>query len=334
MFHIYKFVLNIIGVLMEEKILITGTNGQLGSVLTMKLQEIHGVDNVVATDLQNNSTFYGRFEILDAKDYGRIEYLIEKYSITQIYHLAAILSANGEKDPLNTWDINMKTFFNVLEASRLNNVKKVFYPSSIAVFGENAPKDNTPQDYFLVPSTVYGISKAAGENWSNYYFKKYGLDIRSLRYPGIIGYQSLPGGGTTDYAVDIFHKAINKEPFECFLNASTMLPMIYMEDAIRATIELMQVPSDQITIRTSYNLAGMSFNPEQLASAIRNEIPEFQIFYKTDFRQIIADSWPNSIDDFDAKNDWNWKPNYDLESMTYTMIEKLQQKYHYKSKMI
>lgn len=319
---------------MKEKILITGANGQLGSVLTMKLQEKYGVENVVATDLIFNSNFDGLFEILDAKEYEQIISLIKKHAITQIYHLAAILSANGEKNPLNTWDINMKTFFNVLEAARLNNVKKVFYPSSIAVYGENAPKDNTPQDYFLAPSTVYGMSKAAGENWSAYYFKRYGLDVRSLRYPGIIGYQSLPGGGTTDYAVDIFHKAINKMPFECFLSSLTNLPMIYMDDAIRATIELMEVPSDQISIRTSYNLAGMSFNPEQLAKSIQNIIPEFQISYKEDFRQAIADSWPNSIDDAKARMDWNWKPNYDLEAMTSTMIENLKHKYNYKSKMI
>ena len=216
----------------SEKILITGASGQLGSVLVEKLQDKHGVDNVIASDLRLNESFVGIFEILDATDFERLTKLVLDYKITQIYHLAAILSANGEKQPLNTWDINMKTFFNVLEVSRLNNVQKVFFPSSIAVYGEDAPKNKTPQDYVLAPSTVYGMSKVAGENWAKYYFEKYGLDIRSVRYPGVIGHQSLPGGGTTDYAVDIYHKAIQNENFECFLKENTALPMIYMDDAI------------------------------------------------------------------------------------------------------
>jgi nucleoside-diphosphate-sugar epimerase len=250
-----------------------------------------------------------------------------KYKITQIYHLAAILSANGEKLPLNTWDINMKSFFNVLEVSRLNQVDKVFFPSSIAVYGNDAPKIKTPQDYVLAPSTVYGISKVAGENWANYYYERYNLDIRSIRYPGVIGYQTLPGGGTTDYAVDIFHKAVKNEEFECFLKATTVLPMIYMDDTIRATIELMESPKENISVRTSYNLSGISFSPEELAKSIQNIYPDFKIFYKPDFRQKIAESWPSSIDDSNARTDWNWKPQFDIDTMTNVMIAELEKKY-------
>lgn len=313
--------------MIEENILITGANGQLGSVLTKQLQKKYGVNNVLATDIHFNKSFYGLFELLDATNFQRLQDIIIKHRITQIYHMAAILSANGEKKPLQTWDINMNTFFNVLEASRLHNVKKVFYPSSIAVFGDNAPKNQTPQNYFLSPSTVYGISKAAGENWSKYYFKRYKLDVRSIRYPGIISHQSLPGGGTTDYAVDIFHKAINHEPFECFLSELTTLPMMYIDDAVRATIELMEAPVENLTIRTSYNLAGTSFNPKELATSIRTKIPKFKIIYKPDFRQEIANSWPNSINDIDARNDWNWKPNYNIETITNNMIKNLKIKY-------
>ncbi|WP_442266735.1 NAD-dependent epimerase/dehydratase family protein [Tenacibaculum sp. ZS6-P6] len=314
--------------MIREKILITGASGQLGSVLTDSLQEKWGVDNVIATDLRENSEFTGRFETLDATDYDAIVDLISENKITQIYHLAAILSANGEKAPLQTWNINMKTLFNVLEASRLHNIKKVFFPSSIAVFGPNVESNNTPQFSNLTPTTVYGISKGAGENWANYYFKKYGLDVRSLRYPGVIGYQSLPGGGTTDYAVDIYHKAVKEESFECFINESTELPMIFMDDAIRATIELMDAPSENIKIRTSYNLAGMSFTPEQIFNSIKKIYPDFTISYKPDFRQHIASSWPGSIDDSNARNDWNWKPKFDLDSMSQIMIEKLKVHYH------
>jgi threonine 3-dehydrogenase len=310
---------------MQEKILITGAGGQLGSVLTMKLQEKFGVDHVIATDLYSKIGFSGHFETLDATDYQKLESIVIKYSITQIYHLAAILSANGEKTPVKTWDLNMKTLINVLEISRIQGLNKVFYPSSIAVFGANAPKDNTSQDQFLLPSTVYGMSKVAGENWVNYYYTKYGLDVRSLRYPGVIGYETLPGGGTTDYAVEIFHKAIHNKPFECFLNPLTQLPMIYMEDATRATIELMEAPKQNITIRSSYNIAGMSFTPNQLFLMIRKTYPKFTITYHPDFRQEIADTWPNSIDDLNAVRDWGWKPKHDLESMTENMIKNLKQ---------
>lgn len=317
-----------------EKVLITGAKGQLGSVLTQKLQEKWGINNVISSDLRLNTESNSNYERLDVTDFDALKDIVSKHKITQIYHLAAILSANGEKHPLNTWDINMKTFFNVLEVSRLQKVNKVFFPSSIAVFGNNIELMNTPQSPNLTPSTVYGISKVAGENWVNYYFEKYGLDVRSIRYPGVIGHQSLPGGGTTDYAVDIFYKAVNKAPFECFLNASTVLPMIYMDDAIRATIELMDAPKEKITVRTSYNITGMSFNPEQLAESIRKIYPDFRITYKPDFRQDIANSWPKSINDAQARKDWNWKPDYDLESMTADMIKNLNSKYALESQNI
>ncbi len=307
----------------REIILITGASGQLGTVLTEQLQEKFGLENVIATDLRSRDNYSGRFELLDVTDLDALTAIVLKNNVTQIYHLAAILSANGEKFPLKTWDINMQTFFNVVEVSRLYKVDKVFFPSSIAVFGDNIQRNNTPQTTNLTPSTVYGMSKVAGENWANYYFNRYGLDIRSIRYPGVIGYQSLPGGGTTDYAVDIFHKAVANENYECFLNGETSLPMIYMEDAIRATIALMDAPKEAITIRTSYNLSGMSFNPSELALEIKKTYPEFEITYAPDFRQAIADSWPMSIDDSDARKDWNWKPKYDITSLTEDMIKNL-----------
>lgn len=311
----------------QEHILITGAGGQLGRVLTEKLQQKYGIDHVIASDLRPDTSFNGNFEVLDATDFNALQMIVENYEVTQIYHLAAILSANGEKAPLNTWDINMKTLFNVLEVSRINRVKKVFFPSSIAVFGDNVERKNTPQTTNLTPSTVYGMSKVAGENWASYYFEKYGLDVRSVRYPGVIGHQSLPGGGTTDYAVDIYHKAVKNEAFDCFLKSDTVLPMIYMDDAIRATIEVMEAPIETISVRTSYNIAGTSFNPEQIVASIRNIYPEFQVSYKPDFRQDIAETWPMSIDDSDAKNDWNWKPQYDLEAITRDMITHLKLKY-------
>lgn len=319
---------------MEEKILITGANGQLGSVLANALIERYGSNSIIATDLKHKIKFKCYFEVLDATDYDGIQTLVRKYSITQIYHMAAILSATGEKRPHLTWDVNMETLFNVLEVSRLNNVKKVFFPSSIAVYGADVPKTNAPQNFATTPNTVYGISKVAGELWANYYFNRYGLDVRSIRYPGVIGYQSLPGGGTTDYAVEIYHKAINQEPYECFLNKTTTLPMIYMEDAIRATIELMEAPLKNLSVRTSYNIAGLSFNPEELASSIKEILPEFQISYKPDFRQDIANSWPESIDDSKARQDWNWKPKYNLKKISVDMIKNLQLYYNYKTQKL
>ena len=314
--------------MISETILIIGANGQLGSVLTKELQKIHGKKNVIASDIFLDTDFDGIFEVIDATDLNAIKAIINKYSIKEIYHLAAILSAKGEEKPLSTWDLNIKMMLNVFEVSRLNNVKKVFFPSSIAVFGDQAPLVNTPQSSFLNPATVYGISKAAGENWAQYYFTKYGLDIRSIRYPGIIGYQSMPGGGTTDYAVDIYHSAVKDEKFSCFLNSDTKLPMMFMNDAIRSTIELMQSPIENIKIRTSYNLAGMSFSTGEIYNEIKKSYPNFKIEYNSDFRQKIADKWPKSIDDKEASNDWGWKPEYNLSSMTFIMLEKLKEKYN------
>ena len=314
--------------MITDTILIIGANGQLGSVLTKELQLIHGKSNIIASDVYLNSNFDGTFELLDATDIKAIEKIVTKYSINQIYHLAAILSAKGEEKPLWTWDMNMKMMLNVFEVARLSNVKKIFFPSSIAVFGDDAPLISTPQSAFLNPATVYGISKAAGENWAQYYFIKYGLDIRSIRYPGVIGYQSMPGGGTTDYAVDIYHSAVKGESYSCFLNAETKLPMIYMEDAIRATIELMQAPIENIKTRTSYNLGAMSFNPSEIFDEIKKLYLNFEIEYNPDFRQTIADKWPKSIDDSEAQKDWGWKPRFNLKSMTSLMLKKLEEKYN------
>ncbi len=311
----------------KNTILIIGANGQLGSVLEDELQKLYGRENVIASDVNSNSHFDGIFELLDATDYDAMEAVVQKYSITQIYHLAAILSANGEKNPLRTWDLNMKMMLNVFEVARLNNVEKVFFPSSIAVFGDAVNRENTAQLSYLNPETVYGISKAAGENWAQYYFLKYGLDIRSLRYPGVIGHQSLPGGGTTDYAVEIYHNAVKKKDFTCFLKDDTVLPMIFMDDAIRATIELMNASKEKIKLRTSYNIASMSFSPKEITASIKETYPNFKVDYKPDFRQEIADGWPKSIDDTAAREDWNWKPNYDLKSMTKEMLTKLKEKY-------
>lgn len=304
----------------SDRILLTGAGGQIGAVLTEALRTAYGPDNVVATDIIPLDNQSGPHEILDALDAAKLNELVDRYRITQIYHLAAILSATGEKDPMWAWNINMTSLFNVLETARTRQLHKVYFPSSIAVFGREARRENTPQFEVLIPETVYGISKVAGENWANYYFRRYGLDVRSLRYPGIIGYQSLPGGGTTDYAVDIYHYAVRHQPFECFLKADTRLPMLYMPDTIRATLQLMEAPADRLTVRTSYNLAGMSFTPEEIAASIRKEMPDFQISYKPDFRQAIADSWPATIDDSAARNDWDWKPEYDLDAMTRDML--------------
>ncbi len=317
---------------METIVLVIGANGQLGSVLTESLKQKFGSSNVIASDLRHREGYEGSFEIIDATDSNRIEEVVVQYNVTQIYHLAAILSAKGEETPLKTWDINMKTLFNVLEVSRQYNIDRVFFPSSIAVFGEGAPLEHTPNNAYLDPATVYGISKAAGENWAQYYFLRYGLDVRSIRYPGVIGYQSLPGGGTTDYAVDIYHKAVLEEEFSCFLEEDATLPMIFMEDAIRATLELMDAPKEDINIRTSYNIAGISFSPAEVAAEIRTLYPNFEIKYNPDFRQEIAARWPKSVDDSAASKDWGWKPEFDLKSITSTMIQKLKEKYKTGSK--
>jgi nucleoside-diphosphate-sugar epimerase len=311
----------------QDKILIIGAGGQIGSVLTEALRASFGNDHVIASDLRplNNQT--GPFEQLDALNSRALAGIVNKHRITQIYHLAAILSASGEKNPLWAWDINMRSLFNVLEVARKKNIKKVYYPSSIAVFGREAAPTNTPQFEVLIPETVYGISKVAGENWANYYFKRYGLDVRSIRYPGIVGHESMPGGGTTDYAVDIYHYAVQGKPFECFLRENTPLPMLYMPDAIRATLQLMEAPAEKVKVRTSYNLSGMTFTPQAVAASIKKQMPDFQISYAPDFRQAIADSWPGSIDDTHAREDWGWKPEYDLDAMTTDMLFHLKKQY-------
>jgi nucleoside-diphosphate-sugar epimerase len=309
-----------------NKLLVIGAGGQLGSELTKALVNTHGSDAVIATDFQESvkSKFaYCRFQTLDVLDKDAIANLIQEEKITQVYHLAAILSANGEKNPVQAWDINMRGLLNVLELAKEFRLDKVFWPSSIAVFGPNSPKTNTSQDAFKNPTTVYGISKLAGEHWCEYYFNTYGVDVRSLRFPGLIGYKSLPGGGTTDYAVDIYYKAVNKEPFTCFLQEDTALPMMYMEDAVQATLQLMAAPAANIQIRTSYNLAGMSFSPKEIAKSIRSHYPEFNIQYAPDFRQKIADSWPSSINDDCARNDWGWKASFGLAEMTAEILTQL-----------
>lgn len=308
---------------MPTTILITGSNGQLGTVLTAALRERYGSDRVLATDLRDRPDPEGRFEVLDVTDAAALNALVAREGITQIYHLAAILSANGEQHPLRSWDVNMTAWLNVLEAARVHGVERVFFPSSIAVFGPDVPRHATPNDANLAPLTAYGISKAAGENWGQYYYRKYGLDVRSLRYPGVIGHQSMPGGGTTDYAVDIYHYAVRDEPYTCFLAPDTYLPMIYMDDAIRATLQLMEAPTDDIRVRTSYNLSGMSFCPREIVADIRLARPDFSVDYRPDHRQTIAAGWPCSIDDAPARRDWGWEPRYNLNTMTVAMLDAL-----------
>ena len=311
---------------MEQRILITGAGGQLGSELALALAEKFGKKNILATDINPKSKeifTFCNFEILDVTDIQSIENLVDKYEITQIYHLAALLSAVGERNPLFTWQINMQGLLNVLEVARKKTLYRVYWPSSIAAFGLNTPMDLTPQHTVTDPNTVYGITKVAGELWCQYYFQKYGVDVRSLRYPGLIGYKTLPGGGTTDYAVDIYHKAIKGEVFECFLSENTYLPMMYMPDAVKATLDLMDAPIESVKERTSYNLGGISCSPKEIYESICKIYPDFKIIYKPDFRQKIADSWPNSLDDSKAKSDWNCSYNYDLDRMTKDMIENL-----------
>ena len=311
----------------SEKILVIGANGQIGTVLTQALRDAYGQDRVIASDLTAGDAMQsGPFETLDILDAVRLGEIVRQYGVGQVYHLAAILSAKGEQHPQWAWEVNMGGVFNVLEAAREYRLK-VFFPSSIASFGPFAERQNTPQHGPLEPTTVYGISKVAGELWSQYYYLRYGVDVRSLRYPGIISYQSMPGGGTTDYAVDIYHKAVLKEDFTCFLGAHTRLPMMYMDDAVRATLSLMEAPAEQINPRTSYNLAAMSFTPAEIAAEIQQHYPEFRISYQPDFRQAIADSWPESIDDAEARHDWGWAPKFDLASMTAEMLTRLKEKY-------
>jgi nucleoside-diphosphate-sugar epimerase len=311
---------------MSTKILIIGACGQIGTELTQKLRRIYGNDNVIASDirkLNNDIVNNGIFEVVNALDYNQIEHLIEQYQITDVYLMAALLSATAEKNPAFAWDLNMNSLFHVLNLAKAKKIKKIFWPSSIAVFGPTTPRENTPQYTIMEPTTVYGISKQTGERWCEYYHNVYGVDVRSIRYPGLISWSTEPGGGTTDYAVDIYHKALKDATYECFLSEKTALPMMYMDDAIRATVEIMQAPSESIKIRSSYNLSGVSFTPTEIAAEIKKYIPSFSISYKPDFRQKIADSWPASIDDSFARNDWNWKHKFDLASMTNEMLENL-----------
>ena len=305
-----------------EKILVIGASGQLGSELTIELSSIYGESNIIAADLHKsqNEEVHPIFELLNVIDKKHLIEIINKYRITQVYHLAAILSATGEKQPGLAWQVNIEGLMNVLDVSRDHKVKKVFWPSSIAVFGPNTPKVNTPQHTIMDPNTVYGISKLTGERLAEYYFYHYGLDVRSLRYPGLIGYKALPGGGTTDYAVDIFYKAIRGEKYSCFLNKDTILPMMYMPDAVRATLELMETESNRISVRSSYNVGAISFSPEDLFETIKQTYPDFSIEYKPDFRQEIAINWPESLDDAQARIDWGWNPEFDLQKMTDNMI--------------
>ena len=304
----------------QTKILITGANGQIGRVLTEELRKIYGTESILATDITKLPITVEPFEFLDILNAQRLKEIVHDHNVTQIYHLAAILSANGEWNPIKTWNINLNGLLSILEIAREREMDKIFFPSTIAVFGNTTPRINTPQDVPLLPTTVYGMSKCTGELWCNYYHQRYGVDVRSLRYPGIIGWQSLPAGGTTDYAVEIFHAALKSGHYECFLAENTRLPMMYMNDAIKATIDLMNASKESIAIRSSYNLAAMSFTPAEIASEIRKHIPNFTITYKPDFRQGIASSWSESIDDSKARQDWNWKPSYDLASMTSDML--------------
>jgi nucleoside-diphosphate-sugar epimerase len=309
----------------QQKILVTGAGGQLGSELTQGLWQLHGKDNVVATDIKKVDGILatGKFQILDVLDKQSLSDLLVANEITQIYHLAAVLSATGEKNPTLAWHLNMDGLINVLDASVKYKIEKVYWPSSIAAFGPTTPKIKTPQDAVMDPTTIYGISKQAGERWCEWYYKNFGLDVRSLRYPGLIGYKTKPGGGTTDYAVDIFFKALSSKKFECFLKPETYLPMMYMDDAVKATIDLMEAASEKITERGSYNISAMSFCPAEVAAEIKKHIPEFEITYNPDFRQAIADSWPRSINDSVARIDWGWHPAYDLPKMTVDMLEHL-----------
>lgn len=311
---------------MNTKILIIGACGQIGTELTQKLRSIYGNDNVIASDirkLNNDIVNNGIFEVVNALDYNQIEHLIEQYQITDVYLMAALLSATAEKNPAFAWDLNMNSLFHVLNLAKAGKIKKIFWPSSIAVFGPTTPRENTPQFTIMEPTTVYGISKQTGERWCEYYHNIYGVDVRSIRYPGLISWSTEPGGGTTDYAVDIYHKALKDGKYECFLSENTALPMMYMDDAIRATVEIMQAPAEAVKIRSSYNLAGVSFTPAEIANEIKKRIPGFTITYKPDFRQKIADSWPASIDDSCAAEHWNWKHKFDLSLMTDEMLENL-----------
>jgi len=310
----------------KEKILVIGASGQIGVELTLALRRIYGNSSVVASDLREENELLkgtGPYVSLDIMNKEMLHVQVIRQNITQIYLLAAILSATGEKNPNLAWNLNMQGLLNVLDIAKEEQLHKVYWPSSIAVFGPSSPKKNCPQQTIIEPTTVYGISKFAGEFWCNYYYQRYGVDVRSIRYPGLISYKSAPGGGTTDYAIEIFNEALAEKKYTCFLKPDTYLPMMYMPDAIRGTIELMESPADKITVRTSYNFAAMSFSPEELAGEIKKFVSDFTIEYKPDYRQAIADSWPQSIDDSIARRDWGWKPEYDMQRMSREMMDNL-----------
>ncbi|MFC2128343.1 NAD-dependent epimerase/dehydratase family protein [Bacteroidota bacterium] len=312
-----------------KKILVIGASGQIGSDLCIELRNRFGNNNVIATDIKEATEEImkgGVFEFLDVLEKEKIVKVVDKYNITEIYHLAAILSASAEKNPLWAWEINMKGLFNVLEIAREKNLKKIFWPSSMGAFGPGTPENNTPQDAIMDPNTVYGISKLAGERWVEYYHQKYNLDIRSLRYPGLISYKTEAGGGTTDYAVEIFYDAIKTGKYKCFLKEDTLLPMMYMDDAVNATIDIMEADQDKINVRSSYNLGGISFAPKDIIKELKKYVPELEVSYEPDFRQAIADSWPRSINDEAANKDWNWKHKFGLAEMTKIMFEEIKKK--------
>ena len=312
--------------MVKDKILVIGASGQIGVELTLALRKMYGNNNVIASDLREENELLkgtGPYVSIDVMNKEMLHVQVIRQNITQIYLLAAILSATGEKNPNLAWNLNMQGLLNVLDIAREENLRKVYWPSSIAVFGPTSPKQNCPQQTVIEPITVYGISKYAGEFWCNYYYQRFGLDVRSLRYPGLISYKSAPGGGTTDYAIEIFYEAIAEKKYQCFLNEDTYLPMMYMTDAINATINLMEAPAEKISIRTSYNVAGVSFSPKQIAHEIKQHIPDFTISYKPDSRQNIANSWPQSIDDSVATRDWGWKPEFNLKRLTKDMLDNL-----------
>jgi nucleoside-diphosphate-sugar epimerase len=312
--------------MVKEKILVIGASGQIGVELALALRKIYGNANVVASDLREENELLkgtGPYVSLDVMNKEMLHVQVIRQNITQIYLLAAILSATGEKNPGLAWHLNMQGLLNVLDIAREEKLQKVYWPSSIAVFGPTSPRKNCPQQTIIEPITVYGISKYAGEFWCNYFHHRFGVDVRSVRYPGLISYKSAPGGGTTDYAIEIFHEAMENKSYKCFLKEDTYLPMMYMPDAINATIELMESPAEKISIRTSYNISGISFSPKEIAAEIKKHIPEFKMEYSPDYRQAIADSWPQSIDDSVARNDWGWKHEYDLSRMTADMLENL-----------
>ncbi len=312
--------------MVKDKILVIGASGQIGVELTLALRKIYGNANVIASDLREENDLLkgtGPYVSLDVMNKEMLHVQVIRQNITQIYLLAAILSATGEKNPQLAWSLNMQGLMNVLDIAREEQLHKVYWPSSIAVFGPTSPRIMCPQQTVIEPITVYGISKLAGEFWCNYYHQRFGVDVRSLRYPGLISYKSAPGGGTTDYAVEIFHEALDEQAYTCFLRSDSFLPMMYMPDAIRATVELMEAPAEQVKIRTSYNVSAMSFSPEQIAAEIKKHIPEFRISYEPDYRQTIADSWPQSIDDTEARTDWGWKHDFSLAEMTEDMLKNL-----------